>query len=286
MVEAAFLEDVALVEDGDAAGDLADEFHVVFDDDDAVFSLKTEEEFAGAFRFFIAHPGGGFIDEKDARFLGEEHSDFEPLLLTVGEESGELVLSICEADCLENFLDGLFVLRGHFVKESLEDAAWAVEGEEEIIEDGVLGVDAGGLEFSGNSESVDFVFGKLGEIDIVAVVFVESDCSFIGPGASGDEVHEGGFSCAIRPNDSAEFALAEVEVEVIDGLKAIEGAGDAFRREDQIGIAVECIHTVGRLNFALRRLTSPTMPSGMKRTTMTKIPPRMRSQDSGKAEVV
>jgi hypothetical protein len=73
------------VEDGDFAGDLADEDHVVFDDDDAVFAGEAEEEFAGAGGFLVGHAGGGFVDEEELRVLGEEHADLEPLLLAVGE---------------------------------------------------------------------------------------------------------------------------------------------------------------------------------------------------------
>ena len=42
-VHAALAEDVALVEHGDFARELADEGHVVFDDDDGVFAFETVE---------------------------------------------------------------------------------------------------------------------------------------------------------------------------------------------------------------------------------------------------
>lgn len=118
---------MSLVEDGDAPGDLADEFHIVFDYDDTVFSFEAEEEFAGAFCFLVAHAGSWFINKKDTRFLSEEHSDFEPLFLAVGKKSCEFVSAIGEANGLKNLFDGLLVSGGHFVKESLENAAGSIE---------------------------------------------------------------------------------------------------------------------------------------------------------------
>ena len=59
-----------MVEDGDFAGDLADESHVVFDDDDAVFALETHQEFTGFVGLLVGHAGGGFVHEEKLGILG------------------------------------------------------------------------------------------------------------------------------------------------------------------------------------------------------------------------
>ena len=69
-------------------GDLADENHVVLNDDDAVLAGEAHEQLAGFASLLVGHAGGGFIDEQKLRVLREEHSDLEPLLLTVAEGTG------------------------------------------------------------------------------------------------------------------------------------------------------------------------------------------------------
>jgi len=51
---------------------------------------------------------------------------------------------------------------------------------------------------------------------------LELNFACIGLGASGDEVEEGGFTCAVWSDDGAEFTFFEVEVEVADGLEAVK----------------------------------------------------------------
>ena len=109
VVEFSFAQDGALVEDGDfaAAGDLFYESHVVLDDDDAVFAGEGEEQFPGAMSLVVCHAGGGFVNEKNLRVLGEEHADFEPLLLAMAEAAGDAVTELGEADGFEDLLDAV-----------------------------------------------------------------------------------------------------------------------------------------------------------------------------------
>jgi hypothetical protein len=57
-----------------------------------------------------------------------------------------------------------------------------------------------------------------------------STLAAVGAGAAGDEVEHGALAGAVGADDDAEFAFIEVEVEVVDGLEAIEGLVDAFER--------------------------------------------------------
>ena len=76
---------------GDGAGDGADEFHVVFDDNHRVFAGQAFQKFAGAFHFLAGHPGDGFIHQQQLWFLHQHHADFQPLLLSVGKQARHLV---------------------------------------------------------------------------------------------------------------------------------------------------------------------------------------------------
>ena len=84
----AFAENRALMQDGDLAGDLADEGHVVFDDDDAVFAFEAQQQFAGFVGLLVGHAGGGFIHQEQFGVLREQHADFQPLFLAVAQRAG------------------------------------------------------------------------------------------------------------------------------------------------------------------------------------------------------
>src|SRR6185312_4349792 len=66
LVEFSFAEHRALVKHRDlsVAGDLADKSHVVFDDDQAVFSRERKKQFPRAVRLVVGHTRGWFVDEE------------------------------------------------------------------------------------------------------------------------------------------------------------------------------------------------------------------------------
>src|ERR1035437_2724467 len=113
-----------------------------------------------------------------------------------------------------------------------------------------------------------------------------------GLGASGDEVEEGGFAGTVGADDGAQFALVEVEIQVVDGLEAIEGFDQplggqekGFRAHGSAG-SVDVRGGDRSAAGCLRRIFAlidwicagrPTMPLGMNITTRTKAPPRIRT---------
>src|SRR5690606_13302696 len=199
LVEFSLAEDGALMEDGDlaVAGDLFHGGHVVLDDDEAVFAGEGEEELAGAVSLLVGHAGGGFIDEEDLGVLREEHADLEPLLFAVGEEPGFPTTLRVEADQFEDVVDPVAVGRGKAVKERSEETARAFEREYEVVPDGVLGVDAGRLEFAADAEAVDLVLVELGETVRGGRRVAELELALVGLGAARDEIEEGRFAGAV-----------------------------------------------------------------------------------------
>jgi len=53
-------------------GDLSDEDHVMFDDNQSVRTGETQKQFSRPGGFLIRHAGGGFIDEQQPRLLGKD----------------------------------------------------------------------------------------------------------------------------------------------------------------------------------------------------------------------
>src|SRR5688572_27015946 len=111
----------------------------------------------------------------------------------------------------------------------MPDPAAALETEDEILPNGMVGVDSGRLEFAPDAETVDLVLRHLCEIVLIA----ELDLSRVGFGSTGDQVQESGFPHSVWPDDRAELADIHVEVELTDRLEAFEALVDVFGGDDE-----------------------------------------------------
>ena len=69
MVQRPFRQHRALMQHGDAAGQRADEIHVMFDHDDGMIARKVAQQLGGAHGLGIGHAGGGLIDQQKPWFL-------------------------------------------------------------------------------------------------------------------------------------------------------------------------------------------------------------------------
>jgi len=202
----------------------------VLDDDDAVPAGKAEEQLAGLRGLLVGHASCGLVNEQEAGVLGEEHADLQPLLLAVRERAGLGVLLRGEADGLQNLPDAITLGRADAGEEGGKDAALALEREEQVLEDGVIGINGGGLEFPPDAEPVNLVLALADEIDSI---LAELDGADVGLGAAGDEVEERGLACAIGADDGAQLSLVHEEVEVIDGLEAVKALVDALGGQNE-----------------------------------------------------
>jgi hypothetical protein len=75
----------------DSFGDLADEGHVVLDDNDGVSSLQVLDDQRGLVRLDLGHTGGGFVKQNDLGVLGDQKPELEPLGLAMTEIGRDLV---------------------------------------------------------------------------------------------------------------------------------------------------------------------------------------------------
>ena len=107
LIDGAFAEVVARVEDGDFAGDLADKDHGVPDDDDTVFSGEADEQLAGLGGRFVGHAGGGFVHKEALGIWREQQAELEPLLLAVGETASLPISPVSQCYGDENLPDAL-----------------------------------------------------------------------------------------------------------------------------------------------------------------------------------
>ena len=94
----------------------------------------------------------------------------------------------------------------------------------------MIDVDGGRLEFSADAEAVVLMFLELGEVGVA----FEFDFSGVRPGASSDEVKQRTFARAVGADDDTQLAFIHIEIEVGNGLEAIERFVDAFDGEDEL----------------------------------------------------
>jgi len=82
-------QDAPLMEHSHGSRDLANELHVVLDDDDRGGFVQIKHQVGCPGRLLVAHARRGFVEQHDVRFADYDHGDFHPLTLPVGEFSDE-----------------------------------------------------------------------------------------------------------------------------------------------------------------------------------------------------
>ena len=82
---------------------------------------------------------------------------------------------------------------------------------------------------------------------------LKSDVAVIGLEEAGDEVEEGGFASAVRPDQAGDAALCDGEVGAVDGLQAAESLANVLNGQDVRtlvtfhGILSDQVYAVGRV---------------------------------------
>ena len=113
------------MKDGDLAarGDLPNEYHVMLDHDDRVMTREREQQVPRAVRLFIRHAGRRFVHQEKLRVLREQHANFEPLLLSVGQRAGLRVRLIAEVDRLQDIVNAVLLRAVWAMEEAVPDTA-------------------------------------------------------------------------------------------------------------------------------------------------------------------
>ncbi len=153
-----------MVEHDHTIGDVADDFHVVFDDDDREAPLAAQlpmscGQLAGLLR---VHAGGRLVEQHQAGLGGHGPSDLEPAAVGVreherrlveaiadepGAEETEHLLGPCSRIACSSFREGLGL------EERPEHALLgaAVLGDHHVLEDGQVGEQPDVLEGAGDA---------------------------------------------------------------------------------------------------------------------------------------
>jgi hypothetical protein len=112
----------------------ADEFQIMLDDDDAAVTGDAAEQGGGVLGFLVRHAGDGFVHQEELWFLHQQHADFQPLPLAVGEDGGAVPCPLGEADFRQGGFDAALVFGTQHPAEAGPRVARRLQGEFEVLE--------------------------------------------------------------------------------------------------------------------------------------------------------
>src|SRR6266849_11117860 len=123
LIYRALRDDRTLVQHRYLDGEFAHEGHVVLHHHDGALAIDLPQELRGLVRLGIGHAGDRLVDQQELRFLGEQHADFEPLFLPVGEAAGEARAQRAEPYGLEQAIDARLLVEARAPNQSGAGAA-------------------------------------------------------------------------------------------------------------------------------------------------------------------
>src|SRR6185369_11706632 len=101
----------------------------------------------------------------------------------------------------------------------------------EVLEHGQILVDGRSLELAADAKTNDLLLPVAGDL-----LVLELDRAFRNARAAADQIEHRGLAGAVRPDDHAQLALVDVEVELVDGFEAVERNADVLERKQEVGV--------------------------------------------------
>src|SRR6266536_1078429 len=183
------------------------------------------------------HAGDRLVEEDDARIGHQGAPELEELLLPAGQGGGGIVGHASEIQAAGDGGRALAQLRlapAHRggprdgLPERLAGLAGAVE--HEVFDDGQPRESSGDLKGAHEAAPGDPVRGLPGD-----VAPVEDDAARLGRDEAGDAVEQRGLARAIGTDEAGDGALLHVEVHAVEGVNAVEAAGQRAHLEEGHG---------------------------------------------------
>jgi hypothetical protein len=131
--------------------------------------------------------------------------------------------------CFSRLLGLAAVLLGPFQPEARPPAPVLGRGDQEIVVDRKADQDAGGLEFAADAAADDEVLGQARD-----VLAAEQDAPLGGADPADDGVAHGGLAGAVGADDHGQAAGLQGEVEVVEGLEAVEVHRDVLDAQQRM----------------------------------------------------
>src|SRR5690606_24614818 len=248
------------------------------------------------------------VHEQELRILHQQHTDLEPLLLTMRERACAQRTYVLETDRLQNRVREIALCRAQRLEQRRPDRLVAGCRKLEVLEHRVVLEHRRLLELATDSSLRDFRLAHREQVGRLT----EPCGAGVRPRLARDDVHHRRLPGAVRTDDATKLACVDVEGERVQGLETVEAHGDVLEVQNRTvrGIAgrrtslacadtedflptvanrSRCVHagTAFARTFGLRltRAAKPTTPCGKNNVMSTNNAPSAYNQNSGSAAV-
>src|SRR6516225_8620590 len=184
VVHDVFDEDASLVKDRNERIQPADEFHIVFDDDNARGAVDNADKLDRSLDLFRSHPRRGLVEQHELWALGHDHADVDPLAHAVRKCPNGLLGDVSQIEAIDHLVDGDSGT-GHRMPKARRKP--------QILRDTKTLEHAGDLVLDPDSETPDCVRRPASDL-----LPIEDDASAAGAKLTGDELEEGALARAVR----------------------------------------------------------------------------------------
>nr|WP_246086931.1 hypothetical protein [Nocardioides humi] len=229
-------------------GQLHDDAHVVFDEEDGGLELLANSKDVGGHRLLLVerHSGHRLVEEKERGLLGDHPRHLDTLLRPVREIVDADAPQTGQVEETEDVLDPasvrvLVTTHCRQPEHRREDAvpALQVATRHDVVEDRLSGEHDRSLEGAGQPHARDAMPGEAGDGSPV-----EQDLAGRWPVGAGDTVEHAGLPGAIRPDQRGQGRRRHVERHLREGIHAAEPKADVGH--DQLAGARHANHLCRR----------------------------------------
>ena len=203
---------------------------IVFDQQDAqAFGRQATDQRLGVVRVGVTHALGWLVEQQHARAGGQRHRDFEPALLAVRQETGQLVRLVLQRKTFDQFVHPR--QRRAAVRHAAQQTAPAFDElrcQPQVLAHRQFEEQVGDLERArqaGGQHAVGACAGQVGA--------VEAHAAGAGPDGAADQVEQAALARAVRPDDGGDAAALCIEADAVDGDQRTETHRQAAYFQDR-----------------------------------------------------
>ncbi len=136
---------------------------------------------------------------------------------------------LLQADQLEHLVDAVELFAGQAFIQRVPDVLVGGGGQFQVLEHRECFEDGRLLELAADAAAGDLVLGQFQQVHALA----KPDAAGIRTRLAGDDVHHGGLAGAVGADDATQFAVIDVQVQVVQCLEAVKADADVLYIQDR-----------------------------------------------------
>ena len=234
----------AVAHDGDAVGDHLDLIHAVRDVNDAqLLVAQIADDLEQLLDLRLGQCGRGLVEDDDLGLVGDGLGDLAHLLLADGQVAHLLGGIDLDAQLLEELL-GLLVHLRVVNDATLHEFA----ADEDVLRNGQV---VHHVQLLVNDDDARLL-SLLGTMEFDFLAFIGDGSRILGVDAR-EHLHQRGLAGAVLAHQRMHFALANLQIDVIQRVHAREGFVNPFHRQNDFVRKLILCHSIPFLPFSFPR---------------------------------